>query len=79
LTSNILHGVITQKIELFKTTSVKTSNATNLEILIYLSAKGGLNKGDLNIVFFESYHKTKKNGKKCYSVQLDNGLTDYRQ
>jgi hypothetical protein len=47
---------------------VRTSNAANLEILIYLAAKGSLNKCDLNIAFFESYYKAKKNGKKFYSV-----------
>lgn len=39
-------------------------------------SKRGLNRGDLNIVFFESYHKTKKSGEKFYSVQLDQGLAD---
>jgi hypothetical protein len=45
----------------FLTASVKTSNSTNLIILICLPWKGSLSKGNLNIAFFKSYRKTNKN------------------
>jgi hypothetical protein len=76
LTFNGLHGVISQKMELFITTAVRTSNPTCLTTLIFLSSFVALDNRSSELLFTCITNST-GGGKALHCVITNSGFVDF--